>query len=61
MDLGADSHPLDEAVSRDGDHLYDLTDGSHVITGFAIRDDGSLAAVGPTVPVPVGAAGLVAI
>ena len=57
--LGATSHPLDEAVSHDGRYLYDLTDGSHVISGFAIARDGGLSAPW-TVAVPVGAAGIAA-
>lgn len=57
--LGAGSHPLDEAVSSEGGFLYNLTDGKHVITGFQIGADGSLTQV-TTVEVPAGAAGVVA-
>jgi len=58
-DLGAGSHPLDLAATDDGRYLYDLTDGSHVISGFRIGADGSLGPVG-TVAIPVGAAGIAA-
>jgi 6-phosphogluconolactonase (cycloisomerase 2 family) len=58
-DLGAGSHPLDLGVTNDGRFLYDLTDGSHVISGFRVGPDGSLAAAG-TVAIPVGAAGIAA-
>jgi 6-phosphogluconolactonase (cycloisomerase 2 family) len=57
--LGPTSHPLDEAISNNGQFLYDLTDGLHTISTFAIAADGSLALTG-SVPVPVGAAGLAA-
>jgi 6-phosphogluconolactonase (cycloisomerase 2 family) len=57
--LGAGSHPLDEAVSGDGRYLYDLADGAHLIGGFRIAADGSLAAAG-SVAVPAGAAGIAA-
>ena len=40
--FGAGSHPLDEIVTSDGRFLYNLTDGFHVINGFAIDRDGSL-------------------
>ena len=58
-DLGAGSHPLDLAVANDGRYLYDLTDGSHLISGFRIGADGSLAAAG-TIAIPAGAAGIAA-
>jgi 6-phosphogluconolactonase len=57
--LGSTSHPLDEAVSNNGQFLYNLTDGLHTISGFRIAEDGSLVSVG-SIPVPVGAAGLAA-
>jgi 6-phosphogluconolactonase (cycloisomerase 2 family) len=55
--LGATSHPLDEAFSNDGQFLYNLTDGAHVISAFRVGADGSLTFAGSTA-VPVGAAGL---
>jgi 6-phosphogluconolactonase len=58
-DLGAGSHPLDESISNDGRYLYNLTDGSHAITGFRIAADGSLVPAG-TVPITVGASGIAA-
>ena len=57
--LGSTSHPLDEAVSNNGQFLYNLTDGLHTISGFRIAEDGSLVSTG-SVPVPAGAAGLAA-
>ena len=57
--LGAGSHPLDEAVSNNGRYLYNLTDGFHTISTFAIAEDGSLTLAGSE-PVPAGAAGLAA-
>jgi 6-phosphogluconolactonase len=57
--LGATSHPLDEAVTKDG-FLYNLTDGLHRISGFAIGGDGSLASAGFVAGLPVGAAGIAA-
>jgi 6-phosphogluconolactonase len=58
--LGAGSHPLDEAVSNDGRFLYNLTDGRHEITAFRIGDDGSLEQVGSIDGLPAGAAGIAA-
>jgi hypothetical protein len=55
--LGPTSHPLDEAVSNNGRYLYNLTDGLHEISAFAIGEDGHLTPTG-SVSVPVGAAGL---
>ena len=57
--LGAGSHPLDEAVSVNGQYLYNLTDGAHRISAFRIAEDGSLSPAG-TIAVPAGAAGLAA-
>jgi 6-phosphogluconolactonase len=57
--LGAGSHPLDEAVSGNGQYLYNLTDGAHRISAFRITEDGSLSPAG-TIAVPAGAAGLAA-
>jgi 6-phosphogluconolactonase (cycloisomerase 2 family) len=55
--LGATSHPLDEAVSNNGQFLYNLTDGLHTISAFRIAEDGGLVQVG-SIEVPAGAAGL---
>lgn len=57
--LGAGSHPLDEAVSRDQHFLYVLVDGFHQINGYRVGGDGSLTQV-TSVTVPVGAAGAAA-
>ena len=57
--LGAGSHPLDEAVSGNGQYLYNLTDGAHRISAFRIAENGSLSPAG-TIAVPAGAAGLAA-
>ena len=51
--------PLDEAVSVNGQYLYNLTDGAHRISAFRIAEDGSLSPAG-TIAVPAGAAGLAA-
>jgi 6-phosphogluconolactonase (cycloisomerase 2 family) len=53
------SHPLDEAVSNNGQFLYNLTDGLHTISTFRIAEDGSLVPVG-SVSVPLAALGLAA-
>lgn len=58
--LGAGSHPLDEAVSTNGNFLYDLADGLHGISGFSIGADGSLTQVGFNGGLPAGTVGLVA-
>jgi 6-phosphogluconolactonase (cycloisomerase 2 family) len=58
--LGANSHPLDEGVSRDQDLLYVLVDGLHEIVGYRVQQDGGLTQV-TSVPVPTGAAGIGAI
>jgi DNA-binding beta-propeller fold protein YncE len=58
--LGAGSHPLDEAVTKDGRYLYNLTDGFHTITGLAIGNDGSLTNAGSIGGLPAGAAGIAA-
>jgi 6-phosphogluconolactonase (cycloisomerase 2 family) len=57
---GPGSHPLDEAVSKDGRFLYDLADGLHQISGFAIGADGSLAPAGVSTSLPAGTVGLAA-
>jgi 6-phosphogluconolactonase len=59
-DLGAGSHPLDEAVTGDGRFLYNLTDGQHKLSGFWIADDGSLTSAGSIGGLPAGAAGIAA-
>jgi 6-phosphogluconolactonase (cycloisomerase 2 family) len=58
--LGAGSHPLDEAVSNSGRFLYNLTDGAHSITAFRIAEDGSLASLGSIGGLPAGAIGIAA-
>ena len=58
--LGGGSHPLDEAVSVNGQFLYVLTDGFHSVTGYAIGTDGSLTPAGSVGGLPVGALGLAA-
>ena len=59
-DLGAGSHPLDEAVSSNGRFLYNLTDGTHSISAFRIAEDGSLSPVASIGGLPAGAAGIAA-
>jgi len=58
--FGAGSHPLDEAVSTDGQFLYVLVDGHHTIGGFRINADGSLTVLGEVGTLPAGAVGLAA-
>ena len=58
--LGAGSHPLDEAVSEDGRFLHVLVDGTHSVGTFRIAHDGSLAFVGTIGGLPAGAVGLAA-
>jgi len=57
--LGAGSHPLDEAVSRDQHFLYVLVDGLHQMNGYRVGADGSLTPVA-SVAVPSGAIGAAA-
>jgi 6-phosphogluconolactonase (cycloisomerase 2 family) len=57
--LGATSHPLDEAVSRDQHFLYILVDGFHQLNGYRVSADGSLTQV-TSVGVPSGAIGAAA-
>jgi 6-phosphogluconolactonase len=59
-DLGAGSHPLDEAVSDNGRFLYNLTDGKHLVSAFRLADDGSLTPLGTIGGLPAGAIGLAA-
>ena len=58
--FGAGSHPLDEAISSDGQFLYVLVDGHHTIGGFRINADGSLTPLGEVGALPAGAVGLAA-
>jgi 6-phosphogluconolactonase len=59
-DLGAGSHPLDEAISTNGRYLYNLTDGTHAISAFQIGEDGSLTPIGSVGGLPAGAIGIAA-
>ena len=58
--FGAGSHPLDEAVSRDGDFLHVLVDGTHSVGTFRVAHDGSLTLVGTIGGLPAGTVGLAA-
>jgi 6-phosphogluconolactonase len=58
--LGAGSHPLDEAVSENGHFLHVLVDGTHSVGTFRIANDGSLTLVGTVGGLPAGAVGLAA-
>jgi DNA-binding beta-propeller fold protein YncE len=51
--------PLDNAFTRDGRYLYDVTAGG-TITGFRVQADGSLTSLNLTTTVPAGSRGLVA-
>src|ERR1051325_11578234 len=55
--FGAGSHPLDEAVSRDGRFLHVLVDGTHSVGTFRIAHDGSLTLVGTIGGLPPGSVG----
>jgi 6-phosphogluconolactonase (cycloisomerase 2 family) len=59
-DLGAGSHPLDEAISGNGRFLYNLTDGKHTVSAFRVAEDGSLAPLGTAGVLPPGAEGIAA-
>src|SRR5271163_2367520 len=50
--------PLDNAFTRDGRYLYDVTAGG-TITGFRVQADGSLTSLNLTTTVPAGSRGLV--
>jgi DNA-binding beta-propeller fold protein YncE len=57
-DTGAGSKPIDAAV--DGSTLYVLGSGTHDISAFRVRGDGSLAPLSTTTGLPPFAAGLIA-
>ena len=59
-DLGAGSHPLDEAIDKSGHYFYVLVDGNHSLAAFRLAADGALSLVGMVGGLPVGAAGLAA-
>ncbi|MGB8542862.1 MAG: beta-propeller fold lactonase family protein [Candidatus Acidiferrales bacterium] len=50
--------PLDNAFTRDGRYLYDVTAGG-TIAGFQVHDDGSLTSLNLSATVPPGSRGLV--
>ncbi|MBA3419514.1 MAG: beta-propeller fold lactonase family protein [Geodermatophilaceae bacterium] len=59
--LGADSQPVDLALSADGRYLYLLLRGTGGVASFEIQDDGSLSPLGVVtggLPVADGASGL---
>jgi 6-phosphogluconolactonase len=51
--------PLDDAFSRKGRYLYDVTAGGSII-GYQVQADGSLVSLNLNVTVPAGSRGLVA-
>jgi hypothetical protein len=53
------SAPLDNAFTRNGRYMYDVT-GSGSIFGYQVEADGSLTLLNPTATVPPGSRGLVA-
>lgn len=57
---GTGSHPLDEAVTRNGRFLYVLADGFHALEGFRIGHHGGLTPVGSAGALPAGAVGIAA-
>ena len=52
-------NPLDNAFTRDGRYLYDVTGGGSII-GYQAQADGSLTSLNLNVTVPAGSRGLVA-
>jgi 6-phosphogluconolactonase len=56
--FGAGSHPLDEAVSENGQFLYVLVDGFHSLAGFRIGEDGGLTPAASVTGLPAGTMGL---
>jgi len=54
-----DGGPIDMAISSNR-FLYSLNAGGHSLSGFLIRQDGSLEALGSTAGLPAGANGLAA-
>lgn len=57
---GAGSGPSDEALSRNGQYLYVLTNGARAIMAFSIAADGSLSNIGAASGLPAGMVGLAA-
>ncbi len=55
---GAGSHPVDMAQSDDGRFLYSLNNGNGTITGFRVKQDGSLQSVTVVNGIATSAAGL---
>ena len=55
---GTGSHPLDEAITRNGAFLYVLADGFGRIEGFGVGADGSLHARGSVGGLPAGTVGI---
>jgi 6-phosphogluconolactonase (cycloisomerase 2 family) len=53
------SGPLDDAFTRNGRYLYDVTESGSII-GYQVQVDGSLISLNLTVAVPSGSRGLVA-
>ena len=47
-DLGAGAQPLDLDMSRSGNFLYVMKNGTGTIGGFAVAGDGSLTALADT-------------
>jgi 6-phosphogluconolactonase len=58
--LGAASHPLDEAMTRDGSFLYVLADGFGRLAGLRVGADGSLHNIGGLGGLPAGTVGVAA-
>src|SRR5262249_25450052 len=56
--IGAGTHPLDEAASKDGKFLQILVDGTHSVGTFRIGHDGGLTLVGTSGGLPAGDVGL---
>jgi 6-phosphogluconolactonase len=58
--LGAGSHPVDIAVTRNGNLLFSLANGNGTLNAFHISSSGSLQSMGYIAGIPLSAAGLAA-
>jgi 6-phosphogluconolactonase len=56
--IGAGSHPIDMALSRDGRFFYSLANGNGTLNAFRARHDGSLEPLSAVSGIPASAAGL---
>jgi 6-phosphogluconolactonase (cycloisomerase 2 family) len=57
-EIGAGSHPIDMAQSRNGRFLYSLANGNGTLHAFKVGHDGSLQHLSTVTGIPTSAAGL---